>query len=384
MTARTSEQLLADLVAFDTTSRNSNLALIDFIDDYLLGFGIESRRIFDETGTKANLWATIGPADQPGIVLSGHTDVVPVDGQPWTSDPFSLSEREGRLYGRGACDMKGFIACVLAAVPDMVRADLARPFHLAFSYDEEVGCIGARRMVETLAGEGVRPAYCIVGEPTLMEVVTAHKAKRSLRITVRGRACHSSLAPLGVNAVDYAAKLITYIRDVADDLTANGRRDEAFDIAHTTAHTGLVTGGTALNIVPDECVFLSEFRVLPGDDPDVFVNDLRAHAAELERDMRKVAPEASITVELMAQFPGLDTAPDAEITALAKRFAGTNGHAKVAYGTEAGLFAQYLGTETIICGPGAIAVAHRPDEYVERAQLQRCDEFLGRLIEWNR
>ena len=266
----------------------------------------------------------------------------------------------------------------------MIADRLSRPFHLALSYDEEVGCLGARHMVETLGREGVRPEYCIVGEPTMMDVVTAHKAKRSLRVTVRGRSCHSSLAPHGVNAVDYAARMITHIRSIADKLAASGRRDEAFDIAHTTAHTGLISGGTALNIVPDECVFLCEFRVLPGEDPDRYVDALRDHAAKLEAEMRATAPEAAIQIDLMAQFPGLDTLPDAEIATLAKSFAGVNGHSKVAYGTEAGLFAEYLGTATIICGPGAIAVAHRPDEYVERSQLERCDRFLSRLIDWNR
>lgn len=383
MTRQTSEDLLARLVTFDTTSRNSNLELIDFVEDYLRSFGIESRRIYDATGQKANLWATIGVSDAPGIILSGHTDVVPVDGQQWASNPFVMTERDGRLYGRGTCDMKGFIACVLAAVPDMVGAQLSRPFHLAFSYDEEVGCLGARHMVETLSRESVRPGYCIVGEPTMMDVVTAHKAKRSLRVTVRGRSCHSSLAPYGINAVDYAARLVMYIRSIADELAATGRRDEAFDIAHTTAHTGLISGGTALNIVPDECTFLCEFRVLPGENPDQYVDALRDYSAQLEAEMRSTAPEAGIEIELMAQFPSLDTSPDAEITTLAKALSGANGHSKVAYGTEAGLFAEYLGTETIICGPGAIAVAHRPDEYVERSQLERCDIFLKRLIEWN-
>ena len=377
-----SSEILAGLVAFDTTSRNSNLPLIEHVESYLAEYGIASRRVYDETGQKANLWATIGPADRPGIILSGHTDTVPVDGQDWASDPFELDARDGRLYGRGSCDMKGFIACALAAVPDLVKRELARPVHLAFSYDEEVGCVGVVRLLEELQVRPVKPAFCIVGEPTLMEVTLGHKAKRSMRVTVRGRGCHSSLAPQGVNAVDYAALLVVRMREIARGLAAEGRRDEEYDIPHTTAHTGVVAGGTALNIVPDLCTVDCEFRVLPFEDADALVDELRACASELEAEMQAAAPEAGIEIDLYAEFPGLDTAPDAEVTTLAKRFAGSNGHGKVAYGTEGGRFHEMLGVPTAICGPGSIEQAHKADEYVETAQLDACDAFLARLADW--
>ncbi|MBP0617708.1 acetylornithine deacetylase [Jiella mangrovi] len=383
MPALKSRDILADLVGFDTTSRNSNLALIDHVADYLSGFGILCERIFDETGEKANLFATIGPADQPGIVLSGHTDVVPVDGQDWTSEPFRLIERDGRLIGRGACDMKGFLASALAAVPAMVAADLKRPIHLAFSYDEEVGCLGVIRLLEWLGEQAVRPQYCIVGEPTGMEVVVAHKAKRSMRVTVRGRSCHSSLSPQGVNAVEYAAMLIVKLREIGRRLAEAGSRDPAYDVPYTTAHTGVIDGGQALNIVPDLCRFDCEFRVMPDEDADALVAEFTRYAEEeLEPEMRRIAPEAAIDIAMMAAFPGIDTAPDGPLVTVAKRLARSNGHAKVAYGTEAGRFNAMLGIETVICGPGHIAQAHKPDEYLEIAQLDRCDAFLADLVDW--
>lgn len=378
-----SEEILARLVSFDTTSRNSNLPLIDYVADYLGEFGIRSERVFDATGQKANLWATIGPEKDGGIVLSGHTDVVPVDGQNWQSDPFELTERGGRLHGRGACDMKGFIANCLAAVPQFQDRDLARPIHLAFSYDEEVGCVGVKGLLEWLKESSLRPRYCVVGEPTMMEVVVGHKAKRSMRVTITGRGCHSSLAPQGVNAVDYAAMLALKMREIGARLALSGARDLDYDIVHTTAHTGVLNGGTALNIVPDHCVMDCEFRVLPGEDADALVAEIRAYARDtLEPEMKAIAPEAGIRIEVFAEFPGLDTAPEAEMATLAKRFAGSNTHSKVAFGTEAGRFHETLGLETIICGPGSITMAHKADEYVERDQLARCDLFLERLGDW--
>jgi len=378
-----SRDILAKLVAFDTTSRNSNLPLIDWVEDYLAGYGVQSRRVFDASGQKANLWATIGPADIPGIILSGHTDTVPVDGQDWSSDPFTLEEREGKLYGRGSCDMKGFSACALAAVPDLVDRPLKRPVHIALSYDEEVGCVGVIGLLEALQDEPVLPAYCIVGEPTSMTVMTGHKTKRSMRVTVRGRGCHSSLAPQGVNAVNYAARMILRMEKIAKRLADEGGQDAAYDVPHSTAHTGMVQGGTALNIVPDDCMFVCEFRVLPFEDADALVAELCDYAAhELEPEMKRIAPEAGVEIEVYAQFPGLDTDPDAEIVSLARRFAGRNDQGKVAFGTEGGRFYEMLGVPTVICGPGSIVHAHKPDEYVEVAQLDACDTFISRLADW--
>lgn len=378
----TSSEILADLVAFDTTSRHSNLPLIDYVEAYLARHGVECRRVPDATGQKANLWATIGPADRPGAILSGHTDTVPVDGQDWASDPFALTARDGRLYGRGSCDMKGFLACALAAVPGLAAQALARPVHLAFSYDEEIGCVGVIGLLEMLQANPVRSAFCIVGEPTSMKVVIGHKAKRSMRVSVRGRSCHSSLAPQGVNAVDYAALLIVRMREIASRLARSGARDGEYDVPYTTAHTGTVSGGTALNIVPDLCTFSCEFRVLPNEDPDALVAELKSYAAELEQEMQKAAPEAEIRIDIQAQFPGLDTDPGSEVVTLAKRFSGNDSHGKVAFGTEGGRFFEMLGVPTIICGPGSIAQAHKPDEYIDVTQLDACDAFISQVARW--
>ena len=382
MPSPSSRDILAELVAFDTTSRNSNLALINHVQAYLSSHRVESRLVTDATGQKANLWATIGPADRAGVILSGHTDTVPVDDQDWASDPFALDARDGRLYGRGACDMKGFLACALAAVPALVIRDLTRPVHLALSYDEEVGCVGVIGLLEMLQAEMIRPAMCIVGEPTLMGVVIGHKAKRSMRVTVRGRGCHSSLAPQGVNAVDYAARLVVRMQDIAARLASTADRDADYDITHSTAHTGVIRGGTALNIVPDICSIDCEFRVLPHEDADALVQEFRDYATELEAGMQKIAPEAGIEIEVFAQFPGLDTDPDSEVVTLIKRMTGTNGHSKVAFGTEGGRFDQMLGVPTVICGPGSIGQAHKPDEYIEQSQLDACDDFLAKIADW--
>ncbi len=371
---------LEALVGFDTTSRDSNLALIAWVERYLDSFGVTSERISNETGTKANLWATIGPAIDGGVILSGHTDVVPVDGQDWDTDPFVLTPRDDKLYGRGSSDMKGFLAAVLAKVPDLTRAELKRPVHLAFSYDEEVGCLGVRSLIAKVAAESPRPSACIVGEPTGMEVVVAHKTKRSLQVTVNGKAAHSSLAPQAVNAIEYAARLVVFIREIGERLKREGPLDPEFDVAHTTAHTGVFNGGTQLNIVPELCVFDFEFRALPFVDVDGLVEEVKAYAKEvLEPEMRAVAPETSIQFETISGFPGLETPPDSDLIGLVKSLAGKNHHTKVAYGTEAGLFSE-ADIPTAICGPGHIAQAHKPNEFVEVSQLAACDAFLDRLV----
>lgn len=376
----TSVDILARLVSFDTTSRNSNLPLVAWVEAYLAEHGVASLRIPDETGTKANLFATLGPSDVPGYVLSGHTDVVPVDGQDWSSDPFVLTERDGRYYGRGACDMKGFLAVCLAAVPAMTRADLKRPIHLAFSYDEEVGCLGVRSMIRHLAESPAPPLACFVGEPTEMLPVIGHKAKRSLKVTVTGRACHSSLAPHGVNAVEYAARLVVKIREVGRRLAA-GPTDALYDVPVSTAHVGSIHGGTVLNIVPDRCEFAFEFRALPEADVDALVAEVEAFArAELEPEMRAVAEEAGIAIELTSGFPGLATAEDADVTRLAKRLAGRNDHGKVAYGTEAGLF-QAAGIPTVVIGPASIGEAHKPDEFIAATEIAACERFVAKVID---
>ena len=380
MNLQSSKDILSALVSFDTVSRNSNLDCIAWIEGYLDKLGVKHQRIYDETGRKSNLWATLGPKDAPGYILSGHTDVVPVDDQNWTDSPFKLTERDGKLYGRGSTDMKGYVACCLAAVPDMLQAPLKKPLHLAFSYDEEVGCWGVRRMIPKIVEGAAMPIACFVGEPTEMDVVIGHKGKRSIKVIVRGRTCHSSLAPLGVNAVEYAARVIAKIRDISDRMAKSGTRDDLYDVPFSTGHTGYLHGGTALNIVPDIATFEFEFRVLTADKSDTLVKEVIDYAKEvLEPEMQAVAPEAGFEFQDRGEFAGLDTALDAEVTLLAKRLSGRNNHSKVAYGTEGGLFAQ-AGIPTIVCGPGNIDQAHKADEFIAVSELEACGTFLDRLI----
>ena len=377
--------ILARLVSFNTTSRNSNLPLIDWVDTYLRQHGVVAERTFDQTGQKASLFATIGPRDVAGYVLSGHSDVVPVDGQDWASDPFSLDVRDGKAYGRGAVDMKGFVACCLAAVPAMTSAHLARPLHLALSYDEEVGCVGVRPMLARLAaGEfGImKPVAAFIGEPTSMNVVIGHKGKRSIRVTVRGSNAHSSLAPLYVNAVEFGALLVAFIRGQAERLMHEGARDPLYDITHSTAHVGVFKGGTALNIVPAAAEIMYEYRVIAQDDGDALVQEALAYAKTvLEPRMQAVDPASGIDFDVYTSFAGLDTAPDAPVVSLAKKLAGRNDHSKVAFGTEAGLFTAMAGIPAVVVGPGSIEPAHKADEFIALSELAKCNAFLARLTE---
>ncbi len=369
------------LIGFDTTSRNSNLEIIAAIRDYLGELGVEASLTFNEERTKANLYATLGPTDRPGIALSGHTDVVPVDGQDWSSDPFAVIEKDQRLYGRGTCDMKGFIGAALAFAPKFLESGLKTPIHYCFSFDEEVGCLGVPHMLADLAQRPVKPALCIVGEPTSMRVITAHKGKIDKICHLRGHEAHSSLAPQGVNAINYAARLIGFIEDLAARKAAEGPFDHAFDVPHTTLHTGLISGGTQLNIVPGHCSFEYEVRNLAQDDPRALVAEVEAYARdELEPKMQAIAPETGITWEEVGAYPGLDIDSDAEVVSLAKSLAGSNDTGKVAFGTEAGLF-QQNGIPTVVCGPGSIEQAHKPDEFCSLEQLALCERFMTRLVE---
>jgi len=365
----------------DTTSRNSNLDLIAFVTDYLMALGIESRLVHDESRRKANLYATIGPPDKPGIALSGHTDVVPIDGQTWSCDPWIVSKQGTRLLGRGTADMKSFIAVVLAAVPELIRRRPVTPVHLVFTYDEEVGCLGVRRLLDLLGELPVRPLACIIGEPTDMKVMTGHKGKMSVRCHVHGRECHSSLAPQGVNAVEYAAEIIAYLRAMARRIAAEGPFDADFDVPHTTVHTGVVHGGTALNIVPKHCSFDFEFRYVPGVDPEVLLARVKSYAEkELEPEMKTIATETGFSWEPISEFPGMNTPIDSEIVEFVKSLTGSNAVGKVAFGTEGGLY-QQAGIPTVICGPGSIAQAHKPDEFIETDQIALCEAFMVRLVD---
>ncbi|WP_407169840.1 acetylornithine deacetylase [Bradyrhizobium sp. ORS 111] len=374
-------KLLADLVAFDTVSDRSNLPLIAHIESYLASLGVSAERIVDETGQKASLWVTIGPEDKPGLVLSGHTDVVPVAGQDWTHNPFELVERDGRLYGRGTTDMKGFVAVCLAMVPEMLGAGLKTPIHLAISYDEEIGCVGVRPMLREVSRKKVKPLGCFVGEPTQMQVIVGHKGKHGVRATFRGLARHSSIAPDGVNAIEYAAELITEIRRRAERLAAEGDRDELYDMPHTTLLTSIVHGGAALNIVPDHCMVEFECRGIGIRESKQVTDAIVGWAkAEIEPAMRKRHPECGIDFEEILDYPALDTPASDPFVTFAKQLAGRNDHAKVAFGTEAGLFVSMAGVPSVVVGPGGIAQAHTPDEFVEMSQLEACGDFVARLI----
>lgn len=376
-------ELLGRLVGFDTTSHRSNLPLVEFVCDWLARHGVPFRVLPDATGQKASIFATVGPPDVRGWVLSGHTDVVPVTDQDWAGDPFVLRLDGDRAIGRGSADMKGFIACVLAAVPALAAARLRRPVHIALSYDEEVGCTGVRPMLAALAGGelGVAPPLgAVIGEPTGMQVVIGHKSKRSLAIRVHGTTAHSSLAPRAVNAALFGARILAWLDETAARLARSGPVDTLYDVPHSTAHVGVFTSGTALNIVPDFAEIRCEFRTIGADDPDRMVAALEAHVRErIEPEMRALDPSARVEIEVYAGFPGLDTPPEAPIVALAKRLAARNDHAKVAFGAEAGLFAAMAGVPAVIVGPGSIAQAHTAEEFVTLAQLSRCEAFLHRL-----
>ena len=373
--------LIERLIGFDTTSRGSNLGLIEWARDYLKAYGIESRLTYDATGKKANLFATVQKGAKPGIVLSGHTDVVPVDGQNWASDPFKATLKGDRIYGRGACDMKSYLAVILAMAPRFAAANLKAPIHFALSYDEEVGCIGARGLLEDLARNDIRPAGAIIGEPTGMQPVIAHKGKRAYQCCVRGKEAHSALTPQGVNAIEYAARIISYIRHMAERMQACEPRDYGFDVPFTTLQTGVISGGTAGNIVPRECVFQFEFRYLPGADPDALEREIKNYAERvILPEMQRSDPDTGISIDTKSDNPGLSMSETDEITRLAQALSRNPSTAKVAYLTEGGLF-QRAGIPAIICGPGSIAQAHKPDEYVALAQVALCESFMERLLE---
>ena len=372
------------LVRFDTTSRLSNLGLIETVRDHLGAAGHGARLIHNADQTKANLFVTLPAHDgstQGGIVLSGHTDVVPVDGQAWTSDPFAPEVRDGRLYGRGVCDMKGFIGVALTQLSNFASRQLRVPLHLALSYDEEVGCLGADVMLRELARIGIRPDSCIVGEPTEMRVISAHKSSNLYRCTVHGHAAHSSLTPQGVNAIEYAARAICHIRDMADDHRQHGPFDRDFEVPYTTANTGVIRGGLSVNTIPDRCEFEFEFRTIPGVlAPDIIGGLRRAITGELRERIKAENPSADIVLEVLAEVPGFDTQAQAEISTLVQTLTGARTTEKVAYCTEAGLF-QRAGMTAVVCGPGNLQQAHRADEYVALDQIRSCERFMEKLAD---
>lgn len=374
---------LERLVAFDTTSRNSNLALVDWAEDWLVSHGAVTRRVANDDGTKANLIATIGPMVEGGIVLSGHTDVVPVDGQPWTSDPWTITPREidgvPKLFGRGTCDMKGFVACALAAAPHMAAAGLKKPIHFALSYDEEVGCLGAPRMVTAMAHEMPRIDAVIVGEPTSMKVVSGHKGITTFRVDIEGREAHSSLKGTGISAIMVAIPLMALVDTMAREAAANADPNSPFTPPGATMTVGLVEGGTALNILARTCSFSWDLRSPPDVNPEIYVQRFIEAAQRADAEIKAIAPEGFVRVTRRSNTPPLGPEIDGNAERLARALTGDNSPRVVAYAAEGGLF-QQAGLSTIVCGPGSIEQAHQPDEWVEIDQLAQCGAFIDRLI----
>lgn len=374
-------ELLSRLVAFDTTSHKSNRALVSFVEDYLAGLGVASHLVPTADGEKASLFATIGPANVSGIGLSGHTDVVPADPAAWTSDPFTMRRENGRLYGRGTADMKGYLACVLAMVPEFKRRNLKVPVHIVFSYDEEVGCTGVRPMIAELGSRLPIPRAVIVGEPTSMAVVDAHKGPVRWQVEVTGHAAHSSMAHLGVNAISIAARLIGELGEIERELSALPP-DPRFTPPYPTLQVTEITGGIASNIVPAICRFGFEVRAMPGLDVDAIERRLVVFAeTQCPPEMQRLAPEASIAIRQSNRVPPFGADRMSEVVALALKLAGQNDTGAVSYATEAGLF-QAAGVPSVVCGPGDIAQAHTADEWIAISEIERCLAFLGHLADW--
>lgn len=373
--------LLGRLVAFPSVSRTPNRDLIDYVRTILEEAGIATETVTGGDDANANLFATIGPTDVPGVVLSGHTDVVPTVGQNWTVDPFKLTKRDGRLYGRGTTDMKGFIACAIRAAILAKKRPLKRPLHLAFSYDEEIGCVGVRHLLDWLQTSPHRAAFCLIGEPTSLSVATGHKGKMALRATFHGREIHSALAPGGLNAIHLASEFIQILRKEQQNLAERGSRDGDYDIPYSTIHAGIISGGTALNIVPNEAVVDFEIRHLKADDPQAILGAIKSSAGEIVGRYRDDFPEASVEIKTVNAYPGLDTPPDAEIVSFIKSLTGANATIKVAFGTEGGLFSEKLEVPTVVCGPGSMQQGHKPDEFITEDQLNLCDRMLETLID---
>ncbi|NYT75754.1 acetylornithine deacetylase [Alcaligenaceae bacterium] len=372
-------EMITRLVGFDTVSRNSNLELIHYVRDYLATHGVQSHLVASPDGAKANLFATVGPQVEGGVVLSGHTDVVPVDGQPWTTDPFTVTEKDGRLYGRGTCDMKAFTAVGLAMVPDFIARGLKRPIHFALSYDEEIGCFGAPSMIDRLVSDIPKPSAVIVGEPTSMRSIVAHKGIAVLRTTVIGHEAHSSQVQRGVSAVMTAARLVAFIEDMMAENKANADPGCTFVPPYTTLHVGVMQGGTAVNIISRACTFSWDIRTLPGDDWRTYLTRFQAFANTLLPAMQAISPQASITTEVLADAPPLQD-QGGEAQELVFDLCGHRHTDVVPYAAEAGQF-QERGFDVVLCGPGSIDQAHQPDEYIDIEQVSACEQFMEKLAD---
>jgi len=381
MSEEMSIKILKDLISFDTTSYKSNLDVIKYIEKYLDGYNIKSQLIYDSSGKKANLYATIGSNKNEGIMLSGHTDVVPAISNNWNCDPFDLTEKDNKLFGRGTADMKSFIALTLSRIPQMINSKLSKSIHLAFSYDEEVGCVGVHRLIDLLKNTTFKPTLCIVGEPTNMEVVIGHKGKCGQQVEIKGLACHSGQAPLGVNAINYASRLISFISDIAEEKEKKGPFDYDYEIPYTTLHTGVISGGTVVNIVPELCNFEFEIRYLKEDNPKDLIKKIKAYANEfLIPEMNKISQNTGINFKEKISYPGLLIDKNSELVKFVKKLLNEDKHKKVIFGTEGGLFQEKLKIPTVVCGPGSIDQAHKSNEYITYNQIRKGGDFIDSLI----
>ena len=382
MTPLNSEQILTRLIGFDTTSTTSNLDLIDFVRNYLDDYSVTSHLVHNDDKTCANLYATIGPHDIGGVMLSGHTDVVPTVGQNWNSDPYQLKADDHLFYGRGSCDMKGFIACTLAGVPEMVKQSLRTPVHLAFSYDEEIGCVGVKKLITAMDGFEVKPRIGLIGEPTDMKMITDHKGKAAFRVELSGSSCHSAYITNGVNAVEYAAELVSFIRNMNRTVQERNMLDEGYSVPHSTFHVGSINGGTALNIVPKQCQIEFEIRNLPQDDLDALAHEIKHFAMDvLLPDMQNRFEQCDIQFTPISDYPGFQTDPASKVIEYTRSINPIDEIGDpVSFGTEAGLFDQRLGINSVVCGPGSIDQAHKPNEYVSRQQMRSCDQLIENMV----
>ncbi len=373
-------QILEKLISFDTVSSNSNLEIISYCEKILKDAGAETTLIKNREETKANLFATIGPVDQPGIILSGHTDVVPVTSQKWQTNPFKLTEIDNKLYGRGTADMKSFVACALYAASKASSMNLKTPLHFSFSYDEEIGCVGVRSLIEMLKNSPINPLFCIVGEPTSMQVMSGHKGKVNASVLIKGKEAHSALTTKGLNSIYLASEFIQGIQSIQTNLINNSAHDNDFEVPYTTLQVGKIEGGVAVNIVPSSSSLLFEIRSLHSDDPNLILKDIKILSEKIVKSHIDKFPDTEIEIKVTNQYPALNTMKNSDVISFLNGLTGNNSVEKVSFGTEGGLFSNELNIQTAICGPGSMNQGHQPDEYIEKVQIDLCDQMLENLL----
>ena len=373
-------QILEKLISFDTVSSNSNLEIISYCEKILKDAGAEITLIKNTEKTKANLFATIGPVDEPGIILSGHTDVVPVTNQKWKTNPFKLTEIDNKLYGRGTADMKSFVACALYAASKASSMNLKTPLHFSFSYDEEIGCVGVRSLIEMLKNSPIKPLFCIVGEPTSMQVMSGHKGKVNASVLIKGKEAHSALTTKGLNSIYLASEFIQGIESIQTNLINNSTHDNDFEVPYTTLQVGKIEGGVAVNIVPSSSSLLFEIRSLHSDDPNLILKDIKILSEKIVKSHIDKFPDTEIEIKVTSQYPALNTMKNSDVISFLNGLTGNNSVEKVSFGTEGGLFSNELNIQTAICGPGSMNQGHQPDEYIEKVQIDLCDQMLENLL----